>query len=462
MNRYIICSALSLSVTTVFCAKQSQPNILLFIADDHGFEQCEPYGADYVQTPNIAKMAEQGLVFDRAYVASPASGPSRAAMLSGLGSARNGAIANHQVPTKESQTMVKLLQNQGYEVVSIGKVAHNMQHPLLCGFDYLDIEASADEIATSVKRYLDERTSEKPLCLIVGDRRPHVPWSDNTIYDPDEVEVPSYLIDTPMTREHWARYLGDITAMDSMLGDVKALFEDYLDGDNYLSIYTADHGAQWAFGKWNLYERGVRTPLIVCWSGHIKQRVRTDAMVSWIDIMPTLIDIAGGETPDGIDGYSFADVLKNPKNEHRTEIYTTHTSDGIMNVYPIRAVNDGEFKYIRNLCSGCYHSNHSDIQRKDGAGAYWDEWDELAKSDKHVQEVLDHYYKRPAVELYNIVEDPFESHNLAEDPQYSAKLKKLSDKLDIWCKQQGDTFVVPRKPYPLSGPVPHEFVKVKK
>lgn len=78
MNRYIICGALSLSVTTVFCAKRSQPNILLFIADDHGFEQCEPYGDDFVQTPNIAKMAEQGLVFDRAYVASPASGPSRA------------------------------------------------------------------------------------------------------------------------------------------------------------------------------------------------------------------------------------------------------------------------------------------------------------------------------------------------------------------------------------------------
>ncbi|MFI3248586.1 MAG: sulfatase [Rikenellaceae bacterium] len=462
MNRYIICGALSLSVTTVFCAKQSQPNILLFIADDHGFEQCEPYGADYVQTPNIAKMAEQGLVFDRAYVASPASGPSRAALLSGLGSARNGAISNHQVPTQESQTMVNLLQAEGYEVVSIGKVAHNMQHPLLCGFDYLDIEASADEIATSVERYLDGRTSEKPLCLIVGDRRPHVPWSDNTIYDPDEVEVPSYLIDTPMTREHWARYLGDITAMDSMLGDVKALFEDYLDDDNYLSIYTADHGAQWAFGKWNLYERGVRTPLIACWNGNIKPGVRTDAMVSWIDIMPTLIDIAGGDAPRDIDGYSFADILSNPKKRHRKEIYTTHTSDGKMNIYPIRAMNDGEFKYIRNLSPNCYHSNHSDIQRKDGAGAYWDEWDELAKSDNHAREVISRYYQRPAEELYNIAEDPFETNNLANDPELSKKLKELSDKLDIWIKKQGDNLGTPLEPYPLSGATPHNFVDYKK
>lgn len=418
MNRYLLGGALLLSSTAAFAAKNEQPNILVFLSDDHGYEDSEPYGSGVIHTPNMQKMAESGLVFDRAYVASPSSGPSRAALLSGNGPCRNGAVMNHQDPPQETQTMVRELQAAGYEVVAIGKIASGKKHPTLCGFDYLDSQVFNDSIGKSVQKYLNSRTSDKPLCLMVGDHRPHVPWMKIDGYDPKTIEIPDYLIDTPKTREHMAGYYSDVTGMDNLLGNVIESYTKYLGNDDFLRLYSSDHGAQWAFGKWNLYERGVRTPLIVQWNGHIKPGKRTDAMVSWIDIMPTLIDIAGGEVSTDIDGRSFANVLSNPKAECRDAVFTTHTSDGSVNIYPIRAVCDKEFKYIRNLRPDCYHSNHSDIMRVEGAGSYWDEWDELAKTDAHAKDVISRYYARPAEELYDLKNDPFESKNLAQDPKY--------------------------------------------
>src|SRR5690606_1424475 len=105
-------------------------------------------------------------------------------------------------------------------------------------------------------------------------------------------------------------------------------------GDNLLFIHTSDHGAQWPFGKWTLYEDGIRTPLVAIWPGKIAPSTRTEAMVSWVDILPTLVDAAGGEVPEDIDGRSFLPVLTGSATEHREQIFTTHSGDGNFNVYP--------------------------------------------------------------------------------------------------------------------------------
>ncbi len=453
-TKLIFGGAFALVNVSLYAAEK--PNMLLFIADDHGFEQSEPYGSNSVLTPNMQIAADMGLVFDCAYVASPASGPSRGALLSGLMSARNGAISNHRTPMPQTQTMISTLKAQGYEVVAFGKVAHSDKQADMCDFDMYNMSVNNDYISVALKKYLDQRSSTKPICVMVGDRRPHVPWTGERTYDPSKMEIPSYLIDTPETREHWAMYQSEITAMDSSIGRVREIFNNYLGNENYLFVYTSDHGAQWPFGKWNLYERGVRTPLIVSWPGHIEAGGRTNAMVSWIDLIPTFIDLAGGKSPEGIDGESFAEVLRDPKSKHRDEIHTTHTSDGTMNLYPIRAMRDKEFKYIRNLRPDCYHSNHSDIQRKENSGEYWFSWEELAKTDSHAAEVIEKYYKRPAEELYNLEDDPQETNNLANDPKYSTKLEEMRSKVDSWITSQGDKLPLPPKSYPLAGPTPYE------
>ncbi|UCD51598.1 MAG: sulfatase [Phycisphaerales bacterium] len=445
--------ALSRSYARSAVERKRKPNMVVFLSDDHGCLDSPVYGGAVVRTPTMQKLAAHGMVFDRAFVASPACGPSRAALLSGLMPARNGAEPNHTLPRPETQTMVKLLQEQGYEVVAFGKVAHGRQHPQMVGFDHWQ-DARREQIAKLVKRFLARRTSDKPLCLMVGDHRPHVRWIAESSYDPDEVVLPEHFIDTKQTREHWARYLTDVTGMDATMAEVDRLAREHFATDDYLFLYTADHGAQWPFGKWNLYDAGVRTPMIVRWPGKIAPGIRTEAMVSWIDVMPTLLELAGGTVPEHIDGRSFADVLLGRSKEHRDVIYTTHSGDGIMNVYPIRAVRTGQFKYIRNLRPDCYHSNHSDILRKDGAGAYWDSWDEAAQHDPKAAAVVAKYYRRPPVEFYDLTKDPTEQHNLGNDRQYAEQIKKMSTMLDEWMRAQGDTQQVFREPYPTSGPRP--------
>jgi arylsulfatase A-like enzyme len=108
--------------------------------------------------------------------------------------------------------------------------------------------------------------------------------------------------------------------------------------------FTSDHGRQWPRGKWNLYDSGTRVPLIVTWPGKISAGPRSDAEVSWVDLLPTLIDLAGGEEPGDIDGQSFADVLLGRTQRHRAMIFTTHTGDGRMNVFPMRSDRKGNIK----------------------------------------------------------------------------------------------------------------------
>ncbi len=250
-------------------------------------------------------------------------------------------------------------------------------------------------------------------------------WPEENIYDPQETELPPYFIDTPETRGHRARYYSDITGMDK------------------------------GFGKWNLYDHGIHVPLIVAWPGKIKPNTRTEAMVSWVDILPTLIDLTGGDVPRGIDGQSFAAVVKGDRSEHRAEPFTTHSGDGIYNVYPIRAIRTKRFKYILNLTPDHIHTNHSDILRKEGAGAYWDSWDKVAASDPKATAIIDSYFVRPAEESFDLEADLLEQRNLVADGGYEATLDALRTRLRQWMKEQGDEETVFNEPYPASGPRPN-------
>jgi len=440
--------------------RKRKPNMVVFLSDDHGCLDSPVYGGKVVKTPTMQRLADKGMVFDQAFVASPACGPSRSALLSGLMPARNGAEPNHTMPRPETQIMVKLLQKQGYEVVAFGKVAHGRTHPQMVGFDHWQ-DARRDQIAELVRDFFKKRTSDKPLCLMVGDHRPHVSWVKEGAYDPEEVVLPKHFIDTQETREHWSSYLTDVSGMDATMGEVDRMAREYFGSDDYLFMYTADHGAQWPFGKWNLYDAGVRTPMIFRWPGRIKSGVRTEAMVNWVDLMPTLVEFAGGKVPEDIDGKSFAGVLLGKNKRHRDLIYTTHSGDGAMNVYPIRAVRTGRFKYIRNLRPDCYHSNHSDIHRRDGAGAYWDSWDEAANRDLAAAAIVAKYYRRPPVEFYDLKKDPTEQNNLADKPEYKTQIEQMSSMLDEWMRAQGDTQQVFQEPYPVSGPRPREVLRRK-
>lgn len=428
----------------------AQPHIVVFLVDDLGGDDTSVYGSENVRTPNIERLAAMGMTFEYAFVASPACAPSRAALLTGLMPARNGAEANHTYPPPDVPFLTSVLKGMEYEIAAFGKVAHGDAKPAY-GFDHYS--KSRVGLAARVAKYLKERESDSPLCLIVGDRRPHVPWTEDNVYDPNEVSLPSYFIDTPETRGHRARYFSDITGLDEELGRVMDITRERL-GEDVILVFTSDHGGQWPFGKWNLYDAGIRVPLIVSWRGHIMQGARTRAMVSWVDLLPTLIDLAGGEIPEYIDGRSFASVLTGDAIDHREFIFTTHSGDGVFNVYPIRSVRTARYKFILNLLPEHLHTNHSDILRKDGAGAYWDSWDSAAEIDPKAARIVRKYFERPAEELYDLAADRLEQNNLAANPHFADLAGSLREVLEEWMNDQNDKETVFSKPYPASGPRP--------
>lgn len=427
-----------------------KPNIVFYISDDHSQVDSSLYGDDSIPTPNFEKLAADGMTFTHAFVASPACAPSRGAMLTGLMPCRNGAEANHTYPREGIRYLVKDLQDAGYEVAAFGKVAHG-KDTKTAGFDYFNQKKPLDAIRVEVNRYLKNRHSDKPLCLFVGTTNPHVPWTSPTNIRPEDVKLPPQVLDTPLTREHRAAYYQEIIDLDKFMGELRQNTKRIL-GDNTIFVHTSDHGAQWPFGKWNLYDYGICVPLIISWPGKIERGSKSDAMVSTIDLLPTLLDLVGGNVPKDLDARSFADVLLGKKHTHREEIYTTHTGDGIKNIYPIRSIRTRDWKLIHNLHPEFTHTNHSDLDRKPMAGAYWNEWAEKVKTDEHARKVVDHYFIRPEWEFYNVNRDPWELNNLADDPQYAGQIAKLRAKLAAWMKSQGDEGLVHSEPRLISQP----------
>lgn len=435
----------ALGLVPVVATGAGKPDMVVFLCDDHGQPDSTPYGASDVRTPNMQKLADAGCRFTYAFVASPSCAPSRAAMLTGLMPARNGAESNHTFKKEGVASLPEMLRKLGYETAAFGKIAHGAKDAERHGFDHINGRYDAKTISD----FLAKRDRSKRLCLFVGTSHPHVPWSENDGYDPKKVKLPPTFIDTAETRDFRCQYYTDVTKADTQLGEIRALTRKEL-GADAVFVYSSDHGAQWPFGKWNLYDSGIRVPLLIEWPGVIQPGTVFDALVQWTDLLPTLIEIAGGTPPKDIDGKSFLAVLRGKTTDHRDRIITTHTNDGDMNVYPIRSVRTRDWKYIRNLHPEWEHTTHIDKSDVKSSGiGYWKSWDQAALKDPAAAAIVRRYHERPKEELYHLTVDPFEQYNLAAEPRYAETLKKLSTELDAWMKAQGDSGRVAGTPRPL-------------
>jgi N-sulfoglucosamine sulfohydrolase len=454
--------ALQLPVLLLGCASMSslaaspaKPDIVIFVTDDHSQRDSTPYGGSGIRTPNMQRLADAGLTFTRAYVASPSCAPSRATLLTGLMPARNGAESNHDRPRAEIKKWPAYFEEQGYEVVAFGKVSHYL-HTGMYGFDHFANDKFHDHAGIpAAVEFLKKRPREgaKPLCLFVGSNWPHVPWpKESPGYDPAVLPLPAGSIDTPETRTWRARYAAAVTNGDDDLGRIIEAARAHLP-EQSIFLFSADHGAQWPFGKWNLYEAGVCVPLIVAWPGVVKPGTRTDAMVQWTDFLPTLLEAAGGKAPDDLDGRSFLSVLRGETSVHRERIFTTHSNDKRMNVYPSRAVRDQRWKFIHNLHPEFAFTTHIDVVAGAlGQRAFFATWEAAARTDAKAAAIMKRYHARPAEELYDLVTDPHEQQNLAADPRNTEQLQRLRTELRAWMKSQGDKESVPVQPRLLSEP----------
>src|SRR5262245_7644270 len=443
-NLFLRCLVL-LFLCLGICRAADKPNLVVFICDDLGSLDSQPYGASDVRTPNMQRLANEGLKFTQAFVASRSCAPSRAALLTALMPARNGAEPNHTRPRPEIKKLPAYLQELGYEVASFGKVAHYGHGPYY-NFDVVGGEGGANYTGINqAVEFVNTRKSTKPLALFVGTNWPHVPWPEMSDYDPPAIKLPPEQIDTPLMRKWRSRYYTAVTKADDDLGQVLAAVEQMLDPKNTFIFFTSDHGAQLPFGKWNLYDAGMRVPLIVKGPG-VKANTTTDAMVSWIDILPTLVDLGGGAPPTDIDGRTFAAVIRGEKQSHRDDIFATHSGDREFNVYPIRCLRTASWKYILNLHPEFQYATHINRGGERDGLEYFRSWEDTAKTDSRARQIVQRYKQRPREELYDLTADPHELNNLADKPEHSDRLVQMRAKVATWMNDQMDQGTVFDKP----------------
>lgn len=445
-----------LSAFTVPSAAADPPNIVFIIADDLGAADLSFVGNPNVRTPALDRLAAKSARFDRVYVASPSCAPSRGAMLSGLMPFRNGAEPNHTYVRDDVRQLPSYMQALGYEVAALGKIAHGKDKRV--GFDFDDRDISLEKIGM-VDDYLSQRTSDKPLLLMVGIKDPHVPWPEQPYahYDPERLTVPIQLVDTPATRLELARYYTDVERMDKQVAATLEAVETHFNSEPII-FFTSDHGAQLPYGKWNNYETGVKVPLLVSWPGITQAQRRSNALISFVDLLPTFIEIGGGSPPGGgygenqIDGRSLVSLFKGEIDRHRDYVFSTNSS-AAHHTYPLRSVCDERYRYIRNVFPGLNFTVQTDHNPTAQSHNLWQSWVKKAATDSQVATKVRSYHQRPAEELYDLQADPHEQRNLAGDPEHIQTLRKLRAITDNWIRQSGDTLQMHGKPMEVLLPI---------
>ncbi len=431
-----------------FYAQNSRPNIIIFISDDQSQIDVGCYGNEDVHTPNMDKLASEGMRFTRAYATSPMCVPSRSNIMTGLYPYKNGAQMNHFSMEPGTKSLPDYLKKLGYYVAVAGKIdvypKPDYDEHVGAYFGRYSPASNRDdprnETTTFLENYFSKEQTDKPLCLIIGTWWPHVPWPESKDFDPDEIKVPNYLVDTPETRKALAAYYQGISKADAMLGKILKSVEETGEKDNTVFMFFSDQGTQFPGAKWTTYDQGLRVPFIVRWPGKVEEGSTCDALISLTDITPTLIDLAGGEAIDHLDGKSFKDVFLGKHIDHREYVFAETSVEPMYwyNYTPSRTViHKNGFQYIRNYYPGVRFVTHIDEVERNMF--YFDSWVKKAETDEHANFLLNRYSYRPSEELYNLNSDRWELNNLIQSKEFGESKKKLQALLEVELEAQGES-----------------------
>lgn len=421
-----------------------KPNILFMISHDTG-RYLGSYGHQ-VSTPELDELAAKGIRFAQYYCPAPQCSPSRGSILTGQYPHNNGLIGLAHLGftiQEERTTLPKELQKNGYETTLIGfshETIGETQKGVVSstynlGYDrYFEIEGSrAPKVAETVTTYLQEKAnnpSEQPFFVNIGFEETHRPFDE---YEPyadalDDISVVPYLPDTPNVRRDLALFHGSVKVLDQAVGTImRALRETGLE-DNTIVIYTTDHGIAFPRAKGTLKDAGLETALIVYSPARFGEgKVIADLLCN-VDMMPTLLDLAGAPVPEGLDGKSFAPLLEGKQPKIREDFFCELTWHD--KYHPMRGIRTERYKYVVNLEDGPQIYMPVDIHKS------------LSGAEVRTQ----YYVPNEAEELYDLQRDPLEEHNLIQDPQYTEVASELRSKVREWMESTDDPL--------LHGPVP--------
>ncbi|MFM7101709.1 MAG: sulfatase, partial [Verrucomicrobiota bacterium] len=428
-----------------------RPNLLLVIADDASAAHFGANGDPAVRTPHFDRVAREGANFRQVFCSSPSCTPSRAALLTGQDFFRLGSTANLWSAWPAGlEGYPDRLAAAGYRVGLQGK-----------GWGPGDFRAGgrtnnpAGPAAGDFRAFLRTLPAGTPFAFWHGSQDPHRPYEAGSGakagVDPARVQVPGYLPDLPEVRSDLADYLAEIERFDRQLGELLTALEEAGQLDQTLVIVTSDNGLPFPRGKATAYDAGTRMPLAMRWPGRIAAGRTVDALVSHTDLAPTILEAAGLAVPDSMTGRSLLSHLGSsgkPPADWRDAVVVgreRHAAVRAGNLgYPIRGLRTGRHLYLRNEAPGRWPAGDpprwGDVDPADGltgsptkaavVGLTNDparrHWFDLA------------FARRPAEELYDLAQDPWQTNNLAAQPGFSTVRDKLRRRLSQELRQRGD------------------------
>jgi N-sulfoglucosamine sulfohydrolase len=464
-------------------------NIVLIVADDHG-QDTGAYGNPVIRTPNLDRLAAEGTMFSYAFATTASCSASRSVILTGLHNHRTAQYGHehsvhHFRSYEDLKSLPVLLAEVGYRTARIGKYHVGPEavyhfHETIPG-----PERNPVQMAENVRRFIV--ADRRPFFLYFATSDPHrsgdpsvadtpaqsaaaigrpdtfgnraAPYRgvQEVAYRPEDVIVPAWLPDRASTRAELAEYYQSVSRLDQGVGRLVQTLKDAGVYDNTLIVYMSDHGAAFAGAKTTVYEPGLLSPLIVRHPHAPRRGVRSNAMISWVDITPTLVAIAGAQAPTYGQRITLSEILGQVPAEHSfhgrsflpimweenpigwDEVNASHTFHEVTMYYPMRVVRDRKYKLIWNLANGLSFPFASDLW---SSSAWQGVFQERGMDAMYGVRTAGEYIRRPAFELYDMEKDPNESVNLAADSKYAAVLQEYMERIRTFQQRTSDPWLV--------------------
>ncbi|MEM6691718.1 MAG: sulfatase [Planctomycetota bacterium] len=489
---------MSLAVWPWSISDAAERNIIFIITDDES-PTLGCYGDQVARTPAIDAVAADGMVFRSAFATTASCSASRSVVMSGLHNHRNGQFGHEHHYHKFASfhdvaklSLPRVLAKSGYRTARIGK--YHVAPEVV--YHYEEVipgnGRNAVQMAEAVEGFI-AREDDQPFFLYFATSDPHrsgnvdkssplelkpnlfgnkanrqsFPGVSEEFFDPGEVVVPPFLPDTPETRSELAQYYQSCSRIDDGVAKLVELLKKHGLYDKTLIAFTSDHGMAFSGGKTTVYEGGLRVPMVVRdpYAPSEARGVECNALISHVDITPSLLDFAGGldarsnSPSDPIDlkelwetseqkpnlnhngnrpftayhGKSWFPLLSDPSLDHQKEIFASHTFHEIQMYYPMRVIRDAKYKLIWNIAYPLPYPFASDLWAASSWQAQW----KKGQDAEYGNMTVGRYVQRPKFELYDIDSDPNETTNLADSPghagvltEYQAKLKAMQKRLD--------------------------------
>ena len=438
-----------------------RPNIILIVSEDNG-PDLGCYGNKLVHTPNLDKLAEEGVQFNNAFVTYSVCSPSRGTILTGLYPHQNGQIglATHKYRMYDGiKTLPKYLHEAGYISGCIGKIHVNPESEipwdyrpggLLNGSNFE--KKSLPEYASKSMEFI-RQSGEKPFFLMVNFPDAHFPIQYDVEglptkkIEPSNVHEPLDYVgaNSEYLRECTANYFNCMNRLDESVGMLLDSLKISTKAENTIIIYLGDHGAQFSRGKCSNYEAGLRVPFIMHWPKYIKTNLQIDELISTIDLLPTILDLSGAEIPAFMPGKSLMDLAKENEKEWTKYVFAGGTGSAPQFYYPRRSVRDKRFKLIHNVNFTEENPHVGFYNSREGHFAGGTNLEEIAALDEAMAEVYRIWWHPPEFELYDLKHDPQEFKNLSKKPEFKDELERLKKVLKDWQIKTKDPFNDPVK-----------------